>query len=389
VAIVIAAVLPGIASSAGSADYEAVARAVDLSGIKSHVNYLASLGSRVSGYPGNEKAADYILRYFRTLGLETYVQEFDLPTPLDSGCWLEVAGKRYEIASLWPNLVRTSQVPPEGLRGPLIYVGPGRLSDFDGKPVKNAIVLMDFNTGQNWLNAPLLGAAAVIFIEPASTTRGEAEVKFLRCPIDVPRFYIRTDAAAELMALTTGATPEATIHTDVKWVNRTNRNIIAIIPGRGGELAKEAVIISAYYDSISVVPRWAPGAENAVSIATLLELARVLKQHPPSRSVILLATSGHFEALTGAREFVRLWGQEPRRPRDRNKRLVELERRIRELERDKEIVDREIARLNQKEERMKAKGMELPPDERVIHVGQLEISPVQGLERKRRDDADI
>ncbi len=387
--MLIAAALTPPAAAARLATHDQLTKALDMARIRSHIKYLTSLGSRVSGYPGNAAAADYILQYFKDLGLETYVQEFDLPTPLDKGCWLEVRGKRYEIAALWPNLVRTCQVPPEGLTGPLIYVGQGRLTDFDGKPVKDAIVLMDFNTGQSWLNAPLLGAAAVVFIEPASTTRGEAEVKFLRCPIDVPRFYIHTDAAAELMALTAEGTPQATIHTDIRWVNRTNRNIIAIIPGSDPQLAKEAIIISAYYDSISVVPRWAPGAENAVSIATLLELARVFKQHPPARSVVLLATSGHFEAMTGAREFVRLWGQEPRRARDRDKQLRILERKIKQLERDKQIVDREIAKLKQKEERLKAKGLELPPDERVIHVGQLELSPEQGLQRKKRDDRDI
>jgi len=317
------------------------------------------------------------------------VQELDLPAPLDRGCRLEVGDREYEIAALWPNLVRTSQVPPEGLSGPLVYVGNGALSDFDGLPVEGAIVLMDFSTGQNWLHAPLLGAAAVVLLQPPDTTRGEAEVKFLRCPVDVPRFYVQGAAAADLLARATRGTPRATIHTDVQWVNRTNRNILALLPGSDPELSKEALILSAYYDSISVVPRWAPGAENAVSIATMLELARVYKQLRPARTILFLATSGHFQALTGAREFVRLWGQEPRRPKDRYRQRNKLRLKQTRLQADMGIVDRELAALSRKEQAQQARGVPLPASERVIHVGQLELTREQAAARKARDRRDL
>ncbi len=195
--------------AAGPVSHGQLARGMDTAAIQRHVAAMAGLGSRVSGYPGNAKAADYVLGEFKRLGLETYVQEFDLPTPLDNGCSAEVKGKRYEIGAMWPNLVRTAQVTPDGLRGPLIYVGPGQLSDFDGKPVENAIVLMDFNTSQNWLNAALLGASAVVFLQPPTTTRGEAEVKYLQVPVSFPRFYASSDAAADLMATAAGGTPRA------------------------------------------------------------------------------------------------------------------------------------------------------------------------------------
>jgi len=220
-----------LAHGAGPATHERLDRALDPGQVRAHVEYLAGLGSRVSGYPGNARAADYILARFRALGLETYVQEFDLPTPLDEGCTLEVGGKRYEVGAIWPNLVRTSQVQPEGLSGPLIYVGQGRLADFDGKAVEKAIVLMEFNTQQNWLNAPLLGAGAVVFLEPQTTTRGEAEMKFLQCPVNVPRFYLEGDGAVQVRALAASGSATATLRTKVSWVNRVNRNIIGILPG--------------------------------------------------------------------------------------------------------------------------------------------------------------
>ena len=60
--------------------------------LQSRIEEMAGLGSRVSGYPGNEQAAEIILDAFDELGLETYVQEFDLPTPLEKSAELKVDG---------------------------------------------------------------------------------------------------------------------------------------------------------------------------------------------------------------------------------------------------------------------------------------------------------
>jgi hypothetical protein len=105
---------------------------------------------------------------------------------------------------MWPNLVRTPQTPSSGIRGQLIYAGKCRPYEFNGKPVKDTIVLADFNCGNDWLHAPLLGARAVIFIEPDVTVRGEAEAKFLTLPVDIPRYYISKADASKLLSLMKG-----------------------------------------------------------------------------------------------------------------------------------------------------------------------------------------
>ena len=55
---------------------------------------------------------------------------------------------------------------------------------------------------------------------------------------------------------------------------------------------------------ISVVPALAPGAENAAGIVALLQLVELLKEHRPHYSVLFLATSGHFEGLSGINDFL-------------------------------------------------------------------------------------
>ena len=114
------------------------------------------------------------------------------------GTWMQVGSQRIPLYPLWPNQVQTSKLPsPEqgGLQAPVIDVGAGKLANFNGKTVDGSVVMVDFNSAQEWLNAPRLGAKAVLFVEPESTQRGEAEGKFISIPLAIPRFWIaRKDA---------------------------------------------------------------------------------------------------------------------------------------------------------------------------------------------------
>ena len=374
--IIVCGTLQPASGSPGS--YAQLAEEIRSQRISADVERLAALGSRVSGYPGNDRAAELIKAEFaRVLGEENvWEQSYELPAPLDEGAELVVNGTNYELFCLWPNLVRTSQLPSSGIRGPVIYVGDGLLADYNGKDVAGAIVAMDSNTGQNWLHAPLLGAAAVVFVEPETTTRGEVETKFVRCPIDVPRFYLRGDRATDLRAQIALGENDGLLKARMPWKSQTNRNIIGFLAGSSPELREEAIILQAYYDSISVVPSLSPGAENAAGIAALLEMMRAFEGRRPARSVIFLATSGHFQALAGAREFVKLWGREPRRARDKDDHLEELLKQKRELNRKlEEVVSPAPQDINQ--------------ETGEVIVGRFRVSRDVREERKRRLRQDL
>src|SRR5690606_10636211 len=70
------------------------------------------------------------------------------------------------------------------------------------------------------------------------------------------------------------------------------------------DIKKNTVIIGGYFDSMSVVPDLAPGAEAAGNAAALLEVARHLKANPPAYNVLFMANGAHHIALAGARQFV-------------------------------------------------------------------------------------
>ena len=287
------------------------------------VDTLAGFGSRVAGYPGEKKAADYVLQQMANIvgAQNVHTDDFQVTIPYDLGvdnpdkeAYAQLIGNdhhpiagsnKLKIYPLWPNLVRTPTLPAGGLTAPLIYVGDGDLSHFNGKNVEGSVALIDFNCGQKWLNAPRLGAKAVVFIAPDSTMRGEAEAKFIGIPIAIPRFYMtQSEAAPLLAACAAGYPPTIQMHCQMPWKVEPERNFTAIIPGTDPKMAKQVIVIESYYDSISVVPALAPGADASCGMAGMLELMRIFKANPPKRTMMFVATTAHFQALQGIREYL-------------------------------------------------------------------------------------
>lgn len=303
-------------------DYARVISQVSTEDISATINQLASLDSRIPGYPGAERAAQIVEERFRQLGLDDVtVEEFPVVVPVvrpdeqgraarlevERGGSAELAAVRvWEILPLWPNLVRCPKTPPGGISGQLIYAGSGELRAFNGLDVSDSVVLLDFNSGSNWFNAPLLGARAVLFIEPDETIRGEAEEKFLSMPVDIPRFWVPRACADYLRGLLKSKeTIRVRLHCDIEWQKVTGKNITGRIKGTDPRLSKQQVVIQAYYDSIAITPTQAPGAENACSIAALFQIIKAFVAQPPPRTIVFLATSGHFEGLAGTKAYVR------------------------------------------------------------------------------------
>ena len=300
--------------------YKAIAAAVNDARIKKDVYELSSHQSRLVGYPGCAEAAEYVEKQFREAGLSNVkTEKFNVTVPIDQGSKIVINNREFPIHALWPNLVRTSHLPPEGLSVHVVDGRGGRLPDFDDKLVSGSAALVDFNSGTEWLNAPRLGAKVLLFVEPDSTMRGEAEAKFSAIPVSMPRFWISKAHAAEIRSMLArmeaahAKTPpvkrpqlEARVFCKMPWEKVEAKNIIGEIEGTDPKLKKQWIVLHASYDGTSVVPSLAPSAESSCGIASLLELARLYKdpKFAPKRSVMLIATSGHFQGLAGMRAYI-------------------------------------------------------------------------------------
>jgi len=292
-------------------DYASIAGMIDAGRISSTIQYLSGLRSRVTGFEGADAAASYIEAKFREIGLQGIKSiEFPVVVPVEKYATLEVpaAKTKYELHCLWPNLVNPST--PDYISGHIIYAGKSRLYEYNGKEVNGAIVLLDFNCGGDWFNAFLLGAKAVIFIEPIETVRGETEKKYLSIPLNAPRYWISRSQAESLLRIASSGKITGELRSAMVWEKRKGKNIWGFIPGQDPKIKNDMVIIESFYDGISVVPSLAPGAEDACGISTLLEIARLLKAHPPKRTTMILATSGHFQGLAGMKHFIKYWSEQ-------------------------------------------------------------------------------
>ena len=147
-------------ASSASVDYDALRDLAPEPRLRQTIGYLSGLGSRVAGYPGAEQAALYVQRQFRDIGLDDITfHKYDVSVPVEKGGYLQLSGssRRIDIHGLWPNLVRTSTLPDGGLDATLLYGGTGEYLELDGLDVEGAVILLDFNSGDNWLNCAYLG----------------------------------------------------------------------------------------------------------------------------------------------------------------------------------------------------------------------------------------
>ena len=296
-------IVPGILSAATEQDRQA---------FRETVRRLSDLVDRSTGTSGNQAAAEYIRDSFEQLGFETVgVQKFAVPVIQEEKSTLTIPARNLSIPirSFRGNAVTPQTIPPAGIQAPLIYVASGDLDDLNGKAIEGSIVLMELDSGKNWLTVADLGARALIYVDRGKSPRILFEEKFELSPVHFPRFWISVDQLQDLFpgfeTKPAGRVAE-NIHlaSTINWQNVISQNIYAIVPGTDPKLQEQSVMVEAFYDSTIWVAGLSPGADEACSLATLLYLARHLKDNPPRRTILLVATSGHAQTLAGMRELM-------------------------------------------------------------------------------------
>ena len=295
-------------------------------GLASWLTRLAELNDRSSGTPGSSAAADFIQQEFERLGFEEVGrQKFGLSVLHHGTSTLQVGetGTPVPLHSLNGNAISPGTVGSPGLEGPLVYVGAGALADFNGKTIEGAIVLMDMDSGKHWRHAANYKAKALIYIDHGPSDKALFEDKFELTPVDFPRFWMTAEEVGNIFG-ELGHPADGVVAKKVKvlsqaaWQRSEGENIYCLIPGVNHDLEEETIVVEAFYNSSAMVAGLSPGADEALSAATLLELAAALKEHPPERSVLLVASGGHDQTLAGMREMI--WGL---RSRSRELRLMQ------------------------------------------------------------------
>jgi len=266
---------------------------------------ISSLGPRVTGYSGYYSTVQYIIQRLNKTVAEIEVQKYSILVPVDEGSFIILPnGTQIKAYALWPNGILTSSTPENGFKGKLVYVGRGDLENLDGKDIQGSIVLLDYNSGYNWIKPIMFGAQAVIFAGTSSDDFQEAITKFLDTPLYAPRIYVN-ESIGEALKKLARSEPIITVKVNMKWREKEAYNIIGKIEGTGKP--EETILLATYIDSFTIAPalkNTVSSFNEAISISLLFRLAEYLQSHKPYRSVWIVFLSGHWQALSGIREFV-------------------------------------------------------------------------------------
>ncbi len=257
--------------------------------------------------PGSEygaQAVDYIEERLRAVGIdEIYRYHMEVPYLRVDRCELQIGGRTIPLSPLRPNLTVPPVTPEDGVEAPLLYVGRGELEDYGTRSPEGAIVLMDYDSFDNWQQAFVLGAKAVIFLGDGR----ETPVKPLHLPIPVNLLRMYAERADFSEFALEGLDETATLHSQVTWEYRWDVNLVARVAGTdptlGGTAQEpESLVLSAAYDSFGEVPHRVEGARRAANVAALLGAAESFSRQPVERNVILMFLGGGSYNLQGARE---------------------------------------------------------------------------------------
>ncbi len=266
------------------------------------------------------------------MGLEPANHFYHVPVRKVKSSSITLEGTKHSLQPFLYNAI-TPGTTDGILTGPLYYVKSGDLQELNGLPIAGSIILMDFDSGRNWQFLASLGAKALIYID-RGTTRANAFFKEKQelSPLQFPCFWIDGSAGNTLFQVTRDSASgliaeEVQLQATVTWQNTLARNIYAVIPGSDEKLKEEVLVLEAFFDSDEIVAGNSPGADAAISLATLLQVGKALSQNPPKRSVMLIASSGHGQTLAGMREM--MWAINAR-----SKELRELRRNLQKDIRD-------------------------------------------------------
>ncbi len=85
-------------------------------------------------------------------------------------------------------------------------------------------------------------------------------------------------------------------------------NVVGLLPGSDPEVADEYVVLTGHLDHVGIQPTEEEGddeiyngaMDNAVGIASMIEVARLLEEHPPRRPVLFVALTAEEKGLVGS-----------------------------------------------------------------------------------------
>jgi hypothetical protein len=294
--------------------------------MRDDVQALVDVAPRFAATEAEWQAARYVEGQFRKAGVEVRVVE----VPGIKG-WNHLDTRIRVIEPVEQELtgvaiLGSGATPPEGIVGELIYVGQGKLEDYEGVDVKDKFVMRDppraltldnpaDETAPQGPTEMLLERGAKGFIEHSRLQGRILQTDLLSGPqgLPVPAIAVTYEDGQYLKELYREwyAVPKGFKRTEEYWPVKLHvtvkteskdsygLNVIGSIPGN--ELPDEKVCLVAHHDNAL-----GPGAcDNATAVAVNLETARVLsKLGTPKRTIEFVSVTAEEYGEIGSDAYV-------------------------------------------------------------------------------------
>jgi aminopeptidase YwaD len=260
-----------------------------------------TIGTRLAGTPAEAQGADYIARQFAAGGLDTEIQEFPCLTWDCRQADLQVkAGRRWRPVPVQPNTQTPST--PGMIEGEIVYLETAQPQDLAGLDLQGKIGLLfgsAYATLERLDRLCNSGLAALLYVDDRFPFDWKVASGLIAGWIDLLTIPTATIPYMHAWELVRQGWREARLDLQVTTSLSTSQNVVATIPGSDPRLP--ALVVGGHHDSVAL----GVGAEDDGSgVAVTLELARVLADSKPRRTM-RFATFGWEENLSeGARQYV-------------------------------------------------------------------------------------
>lgn len=281
---------------------------IDQNDIYKHLSYLASdeLRGRGTGTPENDRAAEYIAKYFSTIGLKPkgssgYFQKFKVTTDLkllkNNSLIVNVNGNMIQF-ELKKDFQPTGFSANGTIEGDLVFAGYGieaedlGYNDYANINVKDKIVLIlryspegdkpdtkfGFKVQSNFkvATAKSKGARGVFLFTGPNTLENDKLISLIPDPsamnAGIPVVSISTDKASEIFEKAgknlleiqkqmdstqqskafSFENAKVKLQVELKPIVKETRNVIAFLEGNDPVLKNEVVVVGAHYDHLGM-----------------------------------------------------------------------------------------------------------------------------------------
>ncbi|MFW5828830.1 MAG: hypothetical protein ACOCXA_01095, partial [Planctomycetota bacterium] len=264
---------------------------------------LQELPHRQPGSEEFERSVALLEEVIRDAGLEPHRQTFNTLVPSATTCTFTVDG--HPVPDALPfSPPTTSNLPNtygETISGESVYCAWGLPEDFDGKTIRDRIVVLEL--GSRGLDQAMrAGAAAIVLVgndeaDVWQTMRG-------RPPAGTPVIYLDRPVADDLGLLQERRS--CSLRLSMRWEDRVATNLWTRIPGTGTVFdlgLPEVVVLSATLDTFGLIPEQAPQLRQLANVALLAQLMHDLSQRRPQRDVVVVFLGAHVAAEEGMRHL--------------------------------------------------------------------------------------